>query len=176
MKQQFLKFCRFKIDFFDSQLLFFIKEKIDLLKNLEQFFSQEKIFIDIIQKKAKENNQHRNYNSIISKEWFLDFVSFAYTKETCSFSQKLAKDFFLSYLSSIDTNLYSILQSRFLISLQIGEYKRKQNLKIIDKERWQSLLVDRIEQAKNLQISVELTQLLLDKIHQYSVKLQLKNG
>ena len=80
------------------------------------------------------------------------------------------------YLSSIDNNLYSILQSRFLISLQIGEHKKKQDLEIVDKERCSFYLIDRIKQAKNLQISKELTQLLLDKIHQYSIKLQLKNG
>ena len=54
MEQQFLKFCRLKVDTFDSQLLFFIKEKVNILKNLEQFFHQEKNFIDNIQKKVKK--------------------------------------------------------------------------------------------------------------------------
>lgn len=169
MKNEFLDFCRIKIDFFDSQLLFFIKERIICCKNLKEAEVQ-KAFQDSLWKQNISSTE-----SFIKREWFLDFLSFDYTKENLCYSKEISKEFALSYLLSIDANIYFLLHSRFLISLQIGLYKKQHQLKIVDYERWQSLLQNRQLHAKKLNLSKKLVLSLMEKIHQYSVQLQNKD-
>ena len=164
MEDNFLNFCRAKIDFFDVQLLFFIKERVMCLQNLsnvklDKFLKEQFLEYD------------ENY-SLIDKKWFLDFLSFDYSKENNYSTQDVSIDFFSPYLTNINYNIYFLLQNRFLISLQIGRYKKKRGLKLIDEQRWQSLLQDRLLQAKKLQLSKKLVLFLLEKIHLYSVALQ----
>jgi chorismate mutase len=172
--EYFLEFCRAKIDFFDSKLLFFIRERIDIFKNLEISTDEEKL--KIVHQKVRKANESRDYHFPIEKNWFLDFIDFDISCKKCTFLQKLPANFPLSFLESIDSSIYHILQSRFLISLQIGLFKKEQKREIVDNNRWQSLVQDRILQAQKLNLPRRFTLILMEKIHKYSVELQKHNG
>ncbi len=175
MKDNLLEFYRKKIDFFDAQFLFFLREKIDGIQNIKISFPDNDDLLKNAYQKIDYSNKNRDYNSLISKKWFLDFLNFDCHLETGSI-QIFSINFFISYLQSIDANIYFILLNRFLLVNQIGCFKKNKNLVVLDNKRWQVLLEDRALQAQRLYISKKLVLSLLEKIHSYSLQLQKDYG
>lgn len=72
----------------------------------------------------------------------------------------------------IDENLLYALGSRMKISRQIGEYKKDNNIAIIQASRWDSLLGKVIEKGKEYGLTEKFLNDVFNAIHEASVEIQ----
>ncbi|MBR5299099.1 MAG: bifunctional 3-deoxy-7-phosphoheptulonate synthase/chorismate mutase type II [Bacteroidales bacterium] len=72
----------------------------------------------------------------------------------------------------IDENLLYALGSRMKISRQIGEYKRDNNIAIIQASRWDSLLGKVVEKGKEYGLTEKFLNDVFNAIHEASVEIQ----
>lgn len=73
-----------------------------------------------------------------------------------------------------DEELLRVLRSRMAISEQIGSYKKKENITILQTNRWSEILEDRLNKAKDLGLSEEFVIKVFKQIHQESINFQNK--
>ena len=72
----------------------------------------------------------------------------------------------------IDENIIYALGSRFKISQQIGEYKKNNNVAIVQASRWDSLLAKVVEKGQEYGLSKKLLTDVFNAIHEASVETQ----
>lgn len=72
----------------------------------------------------------------------------------------------------IDENILYILGSRMRISRQIGEYKKRNNIAILQTSRWDSLLSEVIAKGAQQGLSEKFVTDLFNAIHEESVQVQ----
>ena len=75
-------------------------------------------------------------------------------------------------IDELDSDLLQILAKRFEIIDKIGEYKRDNNVTILQIERWLQILNTRGNTANLLGLSDEFVKQLLELIHNESIRLQ----
>lgn len=76
----------------------------------------------------------------------------------------------------IDTKLLALLSRRMKLSIAIGEYKARLGLPALDRQRWQSLLSNRLETSSQLGLPHELVLGLFNLIHDHSLAIQKERG
>ena len=72
----------------------------------------------------------------------------------------------------IDENILYALGSRVKISKQIGEYKKNNNIAIVQASRWDSLLAKVVERGQEYGLSEKLLKDVFNAIHEASVEIQ----
>ena len=72
----------------------------------------------------------------------------------------------------IDENILYALGSRMKISRQIGEYKKNNNIAILQTSRWDKVLAKVVEQAKDYGIPEKCIMDIFNSIHEASVEVQ----
>lgn len=77
-------------------------------------------------------------------------------------------------IDKIDHRLLETLAARLKIVDQIGEYKRDNNVTILQLERWAQIMNDRIPYGENLEINPEFVKLLFQLIHDESIRIQTR--
>lgn len=77
-------------------------------------------------------------------------------------------------IDSVDDNLLELLARRMEISREIGEYKRKHRIPVLQMERYNDLMDRRVEEGKEMGLTPEFVRHLLALIHEESVKIQTK--
>lgn len=75
-------------------------------------------------------------------------------------------------IDKTDIQIVNLLQERFDIVRKIGEFKKVNNLKPLDRNRWNEVLQSRVEYAKKLNISSIFTKKMFNLIHKYSLQIQ----
>ena len=75
-------------------------------------------------------------------------------------------------INEVDTALIQMLANRMKISKQIGEAKKDKNVAILQPNRWNELLEERIQKGENLGLSPEFMEKIYKTIHQESIKIQ----
>jgi len=73
-----------------------------------------------------------------------------------------------------DGELIRVLKNRMSISEEIGKYKKKENITILQTGRWSEILKDRLEKARHLGMSDQFIIQVFKKIHQESINFQNK--
>ena len=58
------------------------------------------------------------------------------------------------------------------VSAQIGEYKRQNNVTVVQMDRWKKILAEHIETGKDLDLSPEMVTEIFEAIHQASIERQ----
>jgi len=86
------------------------------------------------------------------------------TKELESYRQKVAE---------LDTAMFELMSERMKISEAIGEFKKENNITILQEEHWKNLLESRLKFANELQLSSEFVRSILDAIHLESITRQI---
>ena len=71
-----------------------------------------------------------------------------------------------------DAELLRVLRSRMAISEQIGTYKKKENITILQTNRWSEILDDRLNQARQLGLGEQFVTKVFKQIHQESINFQ----
>lgn len=79
-----------------------------------------------------------------------------------------------SQIDSLDTMLIETLAKRMQVSREIGDYKHKHNMPIVQTGRYNDVIQNRLELADQLGLSEELIKQIYQLIHEESVNIQLK--
>ena len=72
----------------------------------------------------------------------------------------------------IDENILYALGSRMKISRKIGEYKKSNNIAILQASRWDAVLAKVIEKGKDYDLSEKFLKDVFNAIHEASVEVQ----
>ena len=76
-------------------------------------------------------------------------------------------------IDDCDHELLAVLTRRMSVSREIGRYKRAHNLRVVQPARYQDMINARLEEADSLGLSSSFTQLVMQTIHEESVRQQL---
>ena len=87
-------------------------------------------------------------------------------------SYKEGIDQLRAQIDVLDDNLLYVLGSRMKVSRQIGQYKKDQNIAIIQASRWDSVLNDMVAKAKAYDLPEEFVKDVFNAIHEASVQAQ----
>lgn len=77
-------------------------------------------------------------------------------------------------IDSIDTQVLNLLSQRMEISKEIGAYKEKHNIAILQSTRYDEILKERGRLAESLNLSSDFATQIIKLIHEESVNIQLK--
>jgi chorismate mutase len=69
--------------------------------------------------------------------------------------------------------MFELMSERMKISEAIGEFKKENNITILQEEHWKNLLESRLKFASELQLSSEFVRSILDAIHLESITRQI---
>lgn len=72
----------------------------------------------------------------------------------------------------LDEKVLSILAKRTKIVRKISQLKKKQNIPVVDKKRWDKLISSLLSRSDSLGLSKEFIEKLFNIIHKYSIKTQ----
>ena len=75
-------------------------------------------------------------------------------------------------IDDIDSELLQLLARRMEVSAQIGEYKKRNNVTVVQMDRWKKILAAHIATGKDLGLSPELITEVFEAIHQASIERQ----
>lgn len=75
-------------------------------------------------------------------------------------------------IDSWDEELLRIVKSRMSVSEKIGEYKKRQNITILQTSRWADLLEERLNKSRSMGLSDSFIIELFRQIHQESINFQ----
>lgn len=78
-------------------------------------------------------------------------------------------------IDTLDSQLIELLAARMAVSRDIGEVKRREGLSVMQRDRYGTLMADRIEQTTRAGMSRRFAERLFETIHSESVRQQLKN-
>ena len=79
-----------------------------------------------------------------------------------------------SQIDSLDAILIETLARRMQVSREIGDYKHKHNMPIVQTGRYNDVIQNRLELAEQLGLSEQLVKQIYQLIHEESVNIQLK--
>lgn len=77
-----------------------------------------------------------------------------------------------SEIDDIDEELLHLLARRMEVSAQIGEYKKRNNVAVVQMERWKKILEDHIATGNDMGLSPQLINEVFEAIHQASIERQ----
>ncbi len=76
----------------------------------------------------------------------------------------------------IDDELIKLLSRRMSLSRDIGEYKRRNNITILQISRWEQMLNDRLAKGVALNLDANLVRDILELLHKASVEMQSEDN
>lgn len=75
-------------------------------------------------------------------------------------------------IDDIDAELLQLLARRMEVSSRIGEYKRENNVAVVQMDRWKQILADHIAVGDSLGLNEKLVNEVFEAIHQASIQRQ----
>ncbi len=75
-------------------------------------------------------------------------------------------------IDDIDSELLQLLARRMEVSAQIGAYKKKNNVTVVQMDRWKKILADHVSAGEELGLDPELVKSLFEAVHQASIRCQ----
>lgn len=76
-------------------------------------------------------------------------------------------------IDGLDNDLLELLAKRMRVSQEIGTYKKEHNMPILQAQRYDEILKDRIAQAEKMGMSSEFMKTVLMAIHEESIRQQM---
>lgn len=77
-----------------------------------------------------------------------------------------------SEMDELDSKLVANLSERMKLSREIGDLKQKKGVAIVQSSRWEKVLSNALETAKNLGLDQELVKKIFEEIHEASILMQ----
>ncbi len=88
---------------------------------------------------------------------------------------------FASYLTEIrekidilDDRLFDLLTARMALSEEVGQFKRENNIMILQQEHWAKIINKRLDLSADYQLSLKFVRQFMDAMHQESIRHQIK--
>lgn len=75
-------------------------------------------------------------------------------------------------IDMVDEKILSLLAKRGEIVKRIGQIKKKQNIPVLDTNRWDKVLTSLLTKGDSLGLSKDFIEKLFNLIHKYSIKIQ----
>ena len=92
------------------------------------------------------------------------------SKQSCDVERDLAG--LRGEIDDIDSELLQLLARRMAVSAQIGEYKKSNNVAVVQMDRWKKILADHVATGEELGLSPILINKVFEAIHQASIERQ----
>jgi chorismate mutase len=80
---------------------------------------------------------------------------------------------FRKKVGDLDTSIFTLLSERMKVSEAIGQFKKENNITILQEEHWKKLLNSRLQLANQMDLSTEFVRSILDAIHLESITRQI---
>lgn len=128
---------------------------------IETHFNPDKALTDAKQQITPQALQEL-LNNIIIRERKGDFA----------FESKLEE--YRSEIDKLDAEMINILARRLDIIDLIGQYKKENNITILQLKRWSNILQERLENGKNLGMDTEFLTKVLELVHKESIARQTR--
>ena len=77
-------------------------------------------------------------------------------------------------IDELDDQLLELLAKRMRVSREIGQYKKEHDMPVLQTARYDEILNKRINQAEDMEMDGEFMKVVLQAIHEESVRQQLK--
>lgn len=77
-------------------------------------------------------------------------------------------------IDELDQNLLELLSKRMRVSREIGTYKKEHDMAIVQTDRYDDILKRRIQEASDMGMNPEFMRVVLEAIHEESVRQQLE--
>lgn len=74
----------------------------------------------------------------------------------------------------LDDQIFELLSERMKISEEVGEFKRANNITILQQEHWEKIIASRLNSAEDFNLTKLFIRQLMDAIHQESIRHQVK--
>lgn len=74
----------------------------------------------------------------------------------------------------LDDRVFELLTARMLLSEDVGQFKKKNNITILQEEHWKNVISSRLEKAQDYQLSERFIRQIMDAMHQESIRHQLR--
>jgi len=81
---------------------------------------------------------------------------------------------FRAMTGGLDDRIFFLLSERMRISEEIGQFKRSNNITILQQEHWAKIIANRLSTGGDLKLSPKFIRQILDAIHQESIRHQEK--
>ncbi len=75
-------------------------------------------------------------------------------------------------IDDIDSEILQLIARRMEVSARIGEYKKKNNITVVQMDRWKKILSDHVAVGVDLGLSPDLVAGIFEAIHQASIRRQ----
>jgi chorismate mutase len=75
-------------------------------------------------------------------------------------------------IDALDAQLLSILAKRAAVVKKIGSHKKEQGISPLDRERWETVLRSRVNQAEALGLNRDFTGKLFSLIHEFALEIE----
>ena len=92
------------------------------------------------------------------------------SKQSCNVERDLAG--LRGEIDDIDSELLQLLARRMEVSAQIGEYKKRNNVTVVQMDRWKKILADHVATGEEMGLSPLLINKVFEAIHQESIERQ----
>ena len=145
-------------------------------RNLIQTISQQAMDLNfkglIIESHCNPDDAWSDSNQQITPKELKSILQLLVIRETNQSTEDLSD--LRIQIDEIDNSLLEMLSKRMRISREIGTYKIEHQMPILQTNRYNEILIKRIEQAVKMGVSGEFTKRLLEVIHEESVRQQMK--
>ncbi|TFG96323.1 MAG: 3-deoxy-7-phosphoheptulonate synthase, partial [Calditrichales bacterium] len=75
-------------------------------------------------------------------------------------------------IDNADNSLMEIISRRYEISRKIGQYKKEKNMTVVQTQRWEHVLNDRLGQAREMGLDEEMIKSIYEILHARSITVQ----
>lgn len=79
-----------------------------------------------------------------------------------------------SKIAEIDDQLFELMKQRMHVARDVGDYKRENNITILQADHWKKMIDQRLSKAEELGLSTDFLRSVLNAIHQESIRHQTK--
>lgn len=76
--------------------------------------------------------------------------------------------------SLLDDRIFDLLAERMRVSDDVGQFKRANNITILQQEHWARIIANRMNQAGDYNLTQQFIRQMMDAIHQESIRHQVK--
>lgn len=77
-------------------------------------------------------------------------------------------------IAGFDDRIFDLLTARLNISEEVGEFKRKNNITILQQEHWENVIKNRIDKHTDYNLTQVFIRQFMDAMHQESIRRQVK--
>lgn len=83
-------------------------------------------------------------------------------------------DEYRSHIDRIDNYIMELMAERMDVAKRIGEFKRDNNMVILQSSRWDEIVKDRVNKGEKKELTEDFVRAMFDAIHQESIRHQAK--